>query len=78
MVFVADARMIANLWLRPDDSHSGNSVRAFLDDTLDKLGGQASSVIAGGYWATEAAMLAVMLACNLMHLFRQIVLRNLG
>lgn len=77
MAFVSDARMTANLWLHSGDSHIGNSVRAFLDDTLDKLG-SASSVIAGGYWATKAAMLAVMLACNLMRLFRQIVLRNQG
>ena len=30
--------MIANLWLRPGNSHSANNVFSFLDDSLDKLG----------------------------------------
>ena len=38
MAFVADTRMVANLWLRPGDSHSANNVLAFLDDSLNKLG----------------------------------------
>ena len=36
MAFVADARMIANLWLRPGNSHSANNALAFLDDSLGK------------------------------------------
>ncbi|MBL0011220.1 MAG: transposase [Nitrosomonas sp.] len=29
MAFVADIRMIANLWLRPGNSHSANNVLAY-------------------------------------------------
>ena len=45
MAFVADARMIANLWLRPGNSHSANNALAFLDDSLDKLGGKRIALL---------------------------------
>ncbi len=38
MAFVADTRMIANCWLRPGNTQSAHNVRAFLDNTLDRLG----------------------------------------
>ena len=40
MTFVADIRMVANLWLRPGNSHNTNNALAFLDDSLDKLAGK--------------------------------------
>lgn len=45
MAFVADARMIANLWLRPGNSHTANNTLAFLDDSLDKLDGKRVSLL---------------------------------
>ena len=45
MAFVADTRMIANLWLRPGNSHSANNTLAFLDDSLDKLGGKQVALL---------------------------------
>ena len=39
MAFVADTRMIANCWLRPGNTSSSHNVRAFLDNTLHRLGG---------------------------------------
>ena len=35
--FCRDIRMVANLWLRPANSHSANNALAFLDDSLEKL-----------------------------------------
>jgi hypothetical protein len=40
MAFVADTRMVANLWLRPGNSHTANNASAFLQASLDRLGGK--------------------------------------
>lgn len=40
MAFVSDTRMIANCWLRPGNTGSANNVRAFLENTLHRLGDQ--------------------------------------
>ena len=45
MAFVSDTRMVANCWLRPGNSHTANNVQAFLDNTLDKLGGKRVSLL---------------------------------
>ena len=38
MAFVADTRMVANLWLRPGNSHTANNAKAFLQASLERLG----------------------------------------
>ena len=45
MAFVADTRMIANGWLRPGNSSSGNNAQAFLANTLHRLGGKHVSLL---------------------------------
>ncbi|SEM97181.1 transposase [Nitrosomonas marina] len=45
MAFVADARIIANLWLHPGNSHNANNALAFLDDSLDRLGGKRVALL---------------------------------
>lgn len=45
MAFVSDTRMVANCWLRPGNAHSANNVQAFLDNTLDKLGGKRVALL---------------------------------
>ncbi len=45
LAFVADVRMVANCWLRPGNSHTANNARAFLDNTLDKLGGKRVALL---------------------------------
>jgi hypothetical protein len=37
MAFVADCRMVANLWLRSGNTSSVNNMYSFLEDTLQKL-----------------------------------------
>ena len=38
LAFVAEARMVANFWLRPGNAHSANNVLQFLESTLNHLG----------------------------------------
>ena len=38
LAFVAEARMVANFWLRPGNAHSANNVLQFLESTLSHLG----------------------------------------
>lgn len=38
LAFVADWRLVANLWLRPGSSHTANNALAFLEATLQNLG----------------------------------------
>jgi hypothetical protein len=38
LAFVAEARLVANLWLRPGNAHSADNLQRFLDATLAHLG----------------------------------------
>jgi hypothetical protein len=38
LAFVADWRLVANLWLRPGSSHTANNALGFLEATLENLG----------------------------------------
>lgn len=38
LAFVAEARMVANFWLRPGNAHSANNVLQFLESTFHHLG----------------------------------------
>jgi hypothetical protein len=45
LAFVADCRMIANLWMRPGNTGSASNFEGFLLDTLDKLKGKTVGLI---------------------------------
>lgn len=45
LAFVADCRMIANLWMRPGNTGSSSNFESFLLDTLDKLKGKTVGLI---------------------------------
>ncbi len=45
MAFVADVRMIANVWLRPGNSGSANNVIGFLHATREHLAGKAIGLL---------------------------------
>jgi len=45
LAFIADARMVANCWLRPGDAHTANDSEAFLHATLDQLGGKRVALL---------------------------------
>lgn len=38
LAFVAEARMVANFWLRPGNAHTANNILQFLESTLHHLG----------------------------------------
>lgn len=47
MAFIADCRMVANLWLRSGNAHSANNMFSFLEDTLHKLEGKKIGLLRG-------------------------------
>ena len=55
MAFVADCRMVANLWLRSGNAHSANNIFSFLEDTLHKLQGKKIGLLRGdsGFYGEE-------------------------
>ncbi|SFI54463.1 transposase [Nitrosomonas sp. Nm34] len=57
MAFVADICMVANLWLRPANSHSANNALAFLDDSLEKLAGKRVLLLRADSGFSDSAFL---------------------
>ena len=57
MAFVADARMIANCWLRPGNSSSANNAQAFLTNTLHRLGGKHVALLRADSGFSDSAFL---------------------
>ena len=45
LAFVSDVRMIANYWLRPDNTSASTNYLAFLDDTLSRLHGKKVGLV---------------------------------
>ena len=45
LAFVAEARMVANFWLRPGDASSANNVLQFIESTLHHLGSKAVGLL---------------------------------
>lgn len=45
LAFVAEARMVANFWLRPGNAHSANNILQFLESTLHHLAGKVVGLL---------------------------------
>ena len=45
IAFIADVKLVANMWLRSRDTSSANNFLSFLEDTLDKLKNKTVSLI---------------------------------
>lgn len=45
IAFIADVKLVANMWLRSGDTSSSNNFLSFLEDTLAKLKGKTISLI---------------------------------
>ena len=45
IAFIADVKLVANMWLRSGDTSSANNFLGFLEDTLSKLGNKNVSLI---------------------------------
>jgi hypothetical protein len=58
MAFVADTRMVANLWLRPGNTHTANNAKAFLQASLDRLGAKRVELLRADSGFSDEAFLA--------------------
>lgn len=60
LAFVAEARLVANFWLRPGNAHSANNVLQFLESTLHHLGDKVVGLLrADSGFFDEAVMTAL-------------------
>ena len=60
LAFVAEARMVANFWLRPGNAHSANNVLQFLESTLHHLGDKIVGLLrADSGFFDEAILIAL-------------------
>ncbi|MBK7706110.1 MAG: transposase [Acidobacteria bacterium] len=55
IAFVADVKLVANMWLRSGDASSANNFLSFLEDTLSKLGGRTVGLVRldSGFFQSE-------------------------
>jgi hypothetical protein len=55
MAFIADCRMVANVWLRSGNAFAANNILSFLEDTLHKLQGKKIGLLRGdsGFYGEE-------------------------
>jgi len=58
LAFIADTQMVANLWLRPGNTHSANNVLSFFNATLQRLGDKRVELVRADSGFSEAAFLA--------------------
>jgi hypothetical protein len=58
LAFVAEARMVANFWLRPGNSASANNLLQFLESTLHHLGDKAVGLLRADSGFFDEAILA--------------------
>jgi hypothetical protein len=68
LAFVAEARMVANFWLRPGNTHSANNVLQFLEATLHHLGDIAVGLLRADSGFFEEAFLAVLEAQRIAYI----------
>ena len=60
LAFVAEARLVANFWLRPGNAHSANNFLPFLESTLHHLGDKIVGLLrADSGFFDEAILLAL-------------------
>ena len=60
LAFVAEARMVANFWLRPGNSHSANNILQFLESTLHHLGEKTVGLLRADSGFFDEAVLAAL------------------
>jgi hypothetical protein len=60
LAFIAEARMVANFWLRPGNAHSANNALQFLESTLHHLGEIIVGLLRADSGFFDEAILAVL------------------
>jgi hypothetical protein len=57
LAFVADAQMVANVWLRPGNAHTANNALSFLENTLCRLGSKQCKLLRADSGFAEVSFL---------------------
>ena len=60
LAFVAEARLVANFWLRPGDAHSANNVLQFIESTLHRLGSKTVGLLRADSGFYDQAVLKLL------------------
>lgn len=60
LAFVAEARMVANFWLRPGNAHSANNILQFLESTLHHLGDKSVGLLRADSGFFDEAVLSAL------------------
>ena len=60
LAFVAEARLVANFWLRPGDAHSANNVLQFIESTLHHLGSKTVGLLRADSGFYDQAVLKLL------------------
>lgn len=60
LAFVAEARMVANFWLRPGNAHSANNILQFLESTQHHLGDKVVGLLRADSGFFDEAILATL------------------
>jgi len=81
IAFIADIKLVANMWLRSGDTSSANNFLSFLDDTLSKLKNKTVSLIRldSGFFQSdildhlEAKSLQYVVAAKFTHPIQRLI-----
>lgn len=68
LAFIAEARMVANFWLRPGNTHSAHNALQFLEATLHHLGDIAVALLRADSGFFEEAILAALEAKRIAYI----------
>lgn len=86
LAFVAEARMVANFWLRPGNAHSANNILQFLESTLHHLGNKTVGLLRAdsGFFdeailsALEGKQIPYVIAARLTQALQRTIYQNTG
>lgn len=68
MAFVADWRLVANFWLRPGNTASGNNIEGFIESTLENLGATKVGLFRADSGFYDKAIVALLRAKKISHI----------
>lgn len=68
LAFVAEARMVANFWLRPGDVYTTNNVLAFIESTLRHLGDKTVGLFRADSGFFDEAILSLLEGRNINYI----------
>ncbi len=84
IAFIADVKLVANMWLRSGDTSSSNNFLSFLEDTLSKLKNKTVSLIRldSGFFSSdildyiESKTMAYIVAARFTHPIQRLIAKS--